>query len=85
MLAYVIEDKIIDITNGEVRTYYFAKDDYVHSRANYCEGYKRKAHALIRIKKEIEDGYNFRKLDDNRALENEKWLHIYKVVEVYEF
>ena len=84
MTTYVIEDKIINIKSGATNTYYFAKDDHVHTFADYCEGYKTKGHALKRLEKEINEGYQLRKLDEVHALESEKWLHIYKIVEIEE-
>ena len=84
MTTYAIEDKIINLKSGATNTYYYAKDGYVHDYADYCEGYKTKGHALKRLEKELKEGYSLRKLDDNHALESEKWLHIYKIVEIEE-
>lgn len=81
MKTYIVEDKIINLKTKETMIYYTGKDGYVHDFIEFVDGYKKPSFAQNKINKELETGINMVKLDDNHGLENDRWLHIYTIVE----
>lgn len=82
IMGFVVKDTITKLDGSKTITYFFGSDGYVHDEVSEPKPYTKKGYAMNYIKRNVNQGWRFQKVDEFSCIEGGTWQHTYEIVEV---